>query len=106
MIVLDFLYLAEILRWRRGGFDQRKLLGRRCAWQAASGDTTDHCSGWPAETAGNTDENLRVLQFWTLPNCQEWSGLSKQQLRHITVQMRESPCSVNDPSLERFRLKW
>ena len=57
-------------------------------------------------TTEETDENLRVLQFWTLPNCQEWSGLSKQQLRHTTVQTRDSPCSVIDASLEGFRLRW
>ena len=56
--------------------------------------------------SGREQQLSHVLQFWTLPNCQEWSSFSKQQLRQMVAQTHELPCYVNATSLKGFRQKW
>ena len=58
------------------------------------------------KSSGRERHLSRVLQFWTLPNCQEWSSFTKQQLRQMVAQTHELPCYVNAASLKIFRQKW
>ncbi|BDA41973.1 hypothetical protein COCOBI_02-7710 [Coccomyxa sp. Obi] len=62
---------------------------------------------WPLINAlhNRFGADLALIQLWTLAQGQEWSGLTKQQLRGVVARTDINPSAVQDPQLQTFRQK-
>ncbi|CAL8460744.1 g275 [Coccomyxa elongata] len=62
---------------------------------------------WPLINAlhNRFGADLALIQLWTLAQGQEWSALTKQQLRGVVARTDINPSAVQDPQLQTFRQK-